>query len=368
MREVEVRRDPIRSPGHQRPQRFLVTALPRAEEEVLGIGGAEQVRRQDEVQPLLLHHARHHGHERDPGIDLEPTGLLQPGLAFGLAREIIPFVVRLDVGVGARIPYLVVDAVHDADEPVLESDERVVETEAARSRAELVGMSGTDRRGHVREDEPPFQDVDLAVPFHPIEVEQVIGQADICQNIERDVALITGVVDREDGRDGVVVALAGQECSQVDWRPRRVPIVGMQQHGTRGDLRKRLESRETEEREAAVVVREVAACIPVDAGPVEVLFVLDEERARAAAGEPVGLEIGLVEPCLFDAARDRDGERLSTGRHVRKTLGDGAVERQKGYARNAGFALVVRHPASGIGQPAGLGERPVFGDEVNHGI
>jgi hypothetical protein len=142
----------------------------------------------------------------------------------------------------------------------------------------------------------------------------------------------------------------------------------MQQHLARGDLRERLECRETEEGKAAVVVCEVAALVSVDAGSVEVLVVPDEDGARTAVGEPVGLAIGLVEPRLLDAARDRDGERLSAGRHVWKALGDGAVERQKGYARNAGFALIVRHPASGIGQPAGLGERPVFGDEMNDGI
>ena len=234
--------------------------------------------------------------------------------------------------------------------------------------SKLVGMSGADRSGHVREDESPFQNVDLAVPFHVIWVEQLVGQAHIRQNAERDVPLETGVVDRDDGGNGVVVTLAGEQGSQVDWRPRRVPIVGMKQHTARGDLWKRLESRPTEEREAPVVVREIATRVSVDAGPVEVVRVFDEERARAAVGEPVRLEIRLVEPYLLDAVRDRDGERFPTGRHVRIALGDGAVERQKRYARDACFALVVSHPASGIGQPAGLGERPILGDEMNDGI
>jgi hypothetical protein len=60
----------------------------------------------------------------------------------------------------------------------------------------------------------------------------------------------------------------------------------MKQHTARGDLRKRLESRPTEEREAAVVVRKVATRVSIDADPVEIVLGSTRSAIETVNGSP----------------------------------------------------------------------------------
>src|SRR6185503_20665353 len=105
-----------------------------------------------------------------------------------------------------------------------------------------------------------------------------------------------------------------------------------------------------EERESAGVVGIVDRALAVDAWPVEVLEVLEEEdlrpRVRARRAEYSRL-LGAA----ADRHQERRADRLEVGLHVADT----AVERENRDHVEPGRLLVPCQPVDGLGEAAGAG-------------
>ena len=154
------------------------------------------------------------------GLDVEPQARLQRGLVRGALRETAPVVARGQVHVGRRIPHGFVDAVQDARQHVRPLAQQPVEAHAAFGRADLRRVRRRHRRDAVGEREPRLQEADRAVVLDAVDGVRVRRQAQLREQLARELPLEREVVHghhRARPRRAAVVEQRGDEP--------RLPVV-----------------------------------------------------------------------------------------------------------------------------------------------
>ena len=104
-----------------------------------------------------------------------------------------------EVRVDLRVPHVIVDAVHDADEIVPAVGEDAVEAVAEDRRLDFLGVAGTDGGDHVGEGDAALEEVQVAVELHLTPVEVFPVDAGELHVPMPEAALVGDVVDREHG-------------------------------------------------------------------------------------------------------------------------------------------------------------------------
>ena len=224
-------------------------------------------------------------------------------------------------------------------------------------------MGWTDGDGHVGERQPTFEDVHPAVPLEHVPVVQLRRQAQLGQCRRRKVPLESGVVHRQHRGEPAVERLSGEQRAQIDRRQGRVPVVRVQHPRRRRNLGQRRQRGQAEEREPVGVVRIVPVLVAVDAGPVEKVGVLDEEDLRPGAaltGE------GTIQPGGLGVPADGHCQRRPAAFQGWDRLPYLAIQRQQHRRGHAGGRLKPGQTAHSLPEPAGAGERPVFGRQMDH--
>ena len=267
------------------------------------------------------------------------------------------------------IPLGLVDAVHDPDEALAQADERVVQPEAARGRAQLVRVRRAHRRHAVRERHAALEQVHPAVPLELREVVQLPRQPEFGQRFLGEVALESRVMHRKDaGRASIKLAVGiGVVGAQVDRRQRRVPVVRVQQHGRRRNLRQDVQRREAEEREAPMVVLVVATAVAVDLFAVEILRVVDEQNPRLPLPRIVHQRARFVDPSHFMPRSYNHREGIADRLQVRRHLDHLLVQRHHDDRLDAGPRLIMRQARHRLAEPSGPRERCQLRGQVHDG-
>src|SRR6266852_7314091 len=346
----------------QLPQRLLELRLPRAKENKLRVEQPQRLRRDDLIQSLLRDEAGAHSEERNIGAARQPPRLLEHRLAAHLSREILGAEVRRDLFVRDGIPLLDVDAVANADEPVAELAERVLEPKAANVCEQLEGVGRTHRRHHIGEGQAALQIVETAVPFHEIGRPEINRQRDVSEHRQREDALESAVVNREDAGESLEIGLVTIHATQEDRHQRGVPVVGVQDQIAFADASRDFDRRGGEQREAAMGVRIIAAPprVAVDAGTVERSIVLEEERLGV-------LVVGETpETHLRARATTLDRERIEQWLELAGVLARFTIQRQYDVGLHATRGLMVSQIRNRLAEPARAGERPQLCGEVEN--
>jgi hypothetical protein len=359
--EVQLHADVIGRRGRQVGQRLLVVGVAAPEKDELGIARQQRARLQDQVEPFLGDQPAGHAEERRAAPLREAEGALQGGLAAPLALQLVGRVLRGDERIGGRVPQPLVDPVEHAHQAVAQPDEHVVQTEPAARRAKLAGL-GRAHRGHVvGEGQPALEQVDLAVPLEVGPVVELPGQADLRHHLWAEMALVAGIVHRQHDARVPGPGLRLQDGADVHRRERGVPVVRVDEDPLLGEAGNRRHCRQREEGEPARVIGIVRPGLAIDAGPVEVAQVLDEEHLHA------GRRAGHAEdPRLLRPAVDRDDERrpnrLEVGLVPHRT-----VERQDRHDVETGRHLEGGQARHRLGETAGSGVGIVLGADVDDG-
>jgi hypothetical protein len=360
--KVELDTDPVGGRLGQLDQRLLVALFAASEKHELCVVRQERVRAEDEIEPLLRDQPPRHSEQRHLPALRQPERALERGLAAALTVELLGRVLSGDLRVAGRVPLPLVDAVEHADEPVAELEKDVVEPEASAGRPELAGLSGAHRGDEIGEHQPALQEVHLPVPLELMPVVDLPRQPDVGHRLRREVALVPRVVHRQHGRGRRREALAGERGAEIDRDERRMPVVRVQQHRPRHEPGQGRERSQGEERESPRIVGIVDRVLAVDAGPVEILEVLEEEdlrpRARARRAE---------DPRLLGAAAYRHQERRTDRLEVGLDVAHAAVEGENRGHVEPGRPLVLCQPADGLGETAGAGIGRIFRRHMDDG-
>ena len=186
--------------------------------------------------------------------------------------------------IGGRVPRLRVDPIEDAHEPVPETDERVVQSEATIRGEQLLRVPRAHGHSHVGKRQSALEGVHAAVPLEVAGVVQVGRQAERPHGFGSKVALESGVVDGQHRTQATMERVTREGRAQVDRRQGRVPVVRVHDVGRRRDLWQDRQGRLAEKRESQCVVGIVTGIVAVDPRAVEEVRVLDEEDLRHALG------------------------------------------------------------------------------------
>ncbi len=151
--------------------------------------------------------------------------------------------VRGNLRVRNGIPLLDVDAVANADEPVAELPERVLEPKSADVREQLERVGRAHRRHHVGEGQAALQIVEATVPLHESGRPEIVRQRDVAEHRLREDALESTVVNREDAGESLEIRLVAIHTAQEDGHQRGVPVVGVQDQITFADASRDLDRR-----------------------------------------------------------------------------------------------------------------------------
>src|SRR5205823_3721705 len=92
--------------------------------------------------------------------------------------EMIGVVAGGEVRVRGGIPGRVIDAVDDAEQAVAATQEDALQAATVIGRLDLTGVGRADRRQHVGENEAGLEEVDVAVEFELVGIEQLPGKAE----------------------------------------------------------------------------------------------------------------------------------------------------------------------------------------------
>jgi hypothetical protein len=145
------------------------------------------------------------------------------------------------------------------------------------------------------------------------------------------MALVAGVMHREDGRDSGVTGIPRKLMSHVGQRQGGVPIVGVQEDRAGRHQRQRHHARQREQPESEVIVGVVAARIAVEAGSIEELVVLDE------IDPSVGLAMYLSQdPNRLAPRAQGHRDRVAHRDQLARRLPGRAIEREKSCGADPG--------------------------------
>ena len=180
-----------------------------------------------------------------------------------------------------RIPHLDIDAVDDPGELERYGTQQPVEAHAELGRLDLGGIGGAHGGDHVGEYDAGLHHVDVAVVFHDIRTEQLVGQKEHGPERGLEYALVGEVVDRVAGgeaRQSQRMEICRDECG--------LPVVAVDEvhifedHG-------QLHARARKEGEPLEVVGEVPALVGVVPVPVEVQVVFNKIRGTVGEDPPL---------------------------------------------------------------------------------
>ena len=267
--KIELDADPVGGGGCQGHEGILVGRVAAAEEDELRVVREQPLAAKDQVQPLLLDQPTGHPEERHVGPLGEAIGQLEARLAAALALEVVGRIRHQDLRVREGVPDSLVDPVQDPDQPITQGDKHVVQTEATARGPQISGLLWAHRERPVRKREAALEKVDLAVPLELSPVVQLDREAQLEQRFGSELALVSGVVDRNNGERVADPGLARQDGPQIHRRQRAVPVMGVQNQRPRRDPRQGQAGRQRQEREAPRVVDVVAPGLAVDARAVE---------------------------------------------------------------------------------------------------
>ena len=154
------------------------------------------------IDALLPREPGNHADERAiHGIRREAEFLEQLALASLFPAKIVGGVAGGDERIGFRVPLAAVDAVEDAGKHIGASAQSPIQTEAALGCLDFAGIGGTDGRERIREFDAALDVVDAAEEFHAAGTVDAGVQPHLGERGLGKKALVTQVVDGEQGLD-----------------------------------------------------------------------------------------------------------------------------------------------------------------------
>jgi hypothetical protein len=268
---------------------------------------------------------------------------------------------RRDLPVGGRIPGSLIDPVEHSNQPFGQPDEDLVKPESSSGRSKLFRLSGAHGGHEIGKGQPSLEEVHLPIPFQLPPVVQLPGEPDLGHHVGREVSLVAGIVDRKHTGD-VPAKPVGQSGPEENQGERGVPIMCVQQNRTGNEPREGGDGSKSKECEAAGIVGIVDGVLAIDARPVEVIQMLDEEDLGARAGPG-----HAKDPRLLVVSPHRDHERLPNGLEIGIHIADSAIEREYGGHVETGGALKAGQTAHRLGHPAGTSVGIVLRRHVHDG-
>src|SRR5699024_2277585 len=218
-------------PGGQVGEEALILALAAAQDHQLdaqvhqAVGDAL-----DQVEALHGHHAADYGKD-GAAVLVQAELVLQGGLAGCRAEaEVGGGGVGGDGGLGGRGGGVHVDAVEDAAQLILLLPQQGVQAIAERGVQDLLGVGGADGGDLVGGLEGALHEVGAAVVLDDVLVAPA-DAAGIFQDIQAILALVSDVVDGEDGLDPVELVQVTVVQVQVDRDQGRLPVVAVDDVG-----------------------------------------------------------------------------------------------------------------------------------------
>ncbi len=249
--------------------------------------------------------------------------------------------------IGRRVPFLIVDAIEDAEEIAATLPQNALKAVAKLGCLDLLGVLAADGSDGVRVDNAAFQKVHCVVVFKLVEGEHVPGQQQFFHRLRRKPALITGVVDCEHSRNVTIEGVEEVSGTQQHSKHGRLPVVRMEDIGNLDHLRS-FNDCAAKQTEAFRVVGVVAGGRSVEAFAVEQFGAVDEVRLHSRIYATVEDANEAV------VGRERNGHARKNDRGGRHGLGDLPVVRNKYADLVAEFAQGTRKRAHHICQAARL--------------
>ena len=134
----------------------------------------------DDVQPLLVHQARHHAEQRSVGVLETQPGAHQFGVRL-FAGQVIRLEVVREMRIAARVPRLV-DAVDDAGQAPLGGDppHQPLQAGAKGIGGDLARIGWTDGGHVVGIEQASLEERHAVVELDAVDVERAFGDAEFC--------------------------------------------------------------------------------------------------------------------------------------------------------------------------------------------
>ncbi len=219
--------DPPRVLGRGGPERVLHPPLARAEQHELRLDVEQGWNRgEEEVEPFLVRQPADDAEQETVGHRLNPERVLQGPLVGASSGQRPGPVGMRQQGVGGGVPHRLVDAVADAGEVMGAGPQQAVEAHAVLGRQDLGRVGGRHGGDTVGVDEPGLQEADLVVVFEARGREGLPGEAEPRQDVGREQAWESHVVDREHGADPRRLAEP-----QIGGGQPRLPVVRLENVG-----------------------------------------------------------------------------------------------------------------------------------------
>ena len=160
-----------------------------------------------------------------------------------------------DETVRAWTPFTVVDAVEDAEQPLLTRAQQRVESHAESLGLDLACVSRADGRDRVGVDQSGLEEVDSA-GVQVVLVEKVGpgSEPEFVDDRGIENSLVADVVDRQQVSAGVEQAVPLVSRARLERQEAGVPIVGVEYVGAPLQTLARVQHRTRKEREAPVLV------------------------------------------------------------------------------------------------------------------
>ncbi len=315
----------------------------------------------DEVEALLLAHARHHRRQHGVIVDREAElggqGVPAARLALGpLDRE------RGGQGrVGRRIPAAVVDAVDDADHSRHVPAQKAVEAMAGDGLLDLTRVARADRGHHVGVGQARLEERQLVPELGVVVIEHRPRQAQLRDHGAREQAAKRQVVDRGHHRH----AGPGRIQPQQQRGQPGLPVVGVHQvEPTAEELGAVPDRGQAERREADVVVGVIGPA----GRAVQAVAIVQGRGVEPADGQAivVGAEQARAHHVLADhqGAIGAHHDRGHAGLVQRRRRGPVQRGQHRDLAGRIGRGLGPGQGRHHVGQPAGLRPRRDLAGDV----
>ena len=293
--EADVSAYAARMTGAQVGEEALVLVLAAAEDDQLDAAVHQTVGDTlHEVEALHAHHAADHGKD-GAAVLIEAELLLQGLLAGRLALfKVVDAVVEGDAGIGGGVVGVHIDAVEDAAQLILLLSQQSVQTVAEPRVEDFLRVGGADGGDLIGSLDGALHEVGAAIVFHDVLV-AAANAAGVFEDVGAVLALISDVVDGEDGLDAVELIQMAVVQVQVHGHQRGLPVVAVDDVRGEIDVEQRLQHSAGEEGEALAVIVEA-----VEAPAFEVILVIQEVVGHA-------VHLGFEQAAVLAAPAHRNG-------------------------------------------------------------
>ena len=249
-----------------------------------------------QIQALLVGQAAHHGDERGFRVDLQAQILLQAGLVFGLARQIVHGIVLVNQRIGTGVVFLDVDAVEYAVKRFAARANHAVQPLAIVGGGDFLGVAGADGGNGVGVHQTCLHKVGAAEAFQLVGAPQPVAQAqNILHFFDAEDALVLQVVNGEHAAHGRIEGQVLVLNFQQRGHHAALPVVGVQHVGVEVNQRQHVEHRAAEKAVALVLIPAQA----VDVGTAKVVLVVQEVEDYAVLFEHLHAAV-LPAPAQLD--------------------------------------------------------------------